>query len=182
MNFELYFVQPGSWCAEQGVKKNSIFGTVTMWKIILIILVLLYVLNPYDLLPDVMIGWGWLDDLVIIGFIWRYFYMQKKKRETFQKQHQDTKKTFESGYGRRTAEGNGTRSYTDARESFTRQDPYTILGIERGASQEEIKSAYRRLAGKYHPDKLEHLGDEFKELAEKRFKQIQQAYQEIKPK
>jgi DnaJ like chaperone protein len=54
-----------------------------------------------------------------------------------------------------------------------------VLGIERSASVEEIKHAYRELASKYHPDKLEHLGEEFKVLAEKRFKEIQQAYQEL---
>ncbi len=51
--------------------------------------------------------------------------------------------------------------------------------MTRSASTEEIKHAYRELAGKYHPDKLEHLGDEFKALAEMRFKEIQQAYQEL---
>ena len=61
-------------------------------------------------------------------------------------------------------------------------DPYKILEIRRGASQEDIKRAYRQLAGKYHPDKVEHLGDEFKVIAEKRFKEIQQAYQELRSK
>ena len=42
-----------------------------------------------------------------------------------------------------------------------------------------LKHAYRLLAGKYHPDKVAHLGDEFKALAEKRFKEIQKAYQEL---
>ncbi|MBW2144864.1 MAG: DnaJ domain-containing protein, partial [Deltaproteobacteria bacterium] len=41
------------------------------------------------------------------------------------------------------------------------------------------KKAYRRLAGKYHPDRVNHLGEEFKELAERRFKEIQDAYQDL---
>jgi len=149
-----------------------------MWKIIVIILVLLYVLNPYDLLPDMMIGWGWLDDLAVLGFLWRYFYIQKKKREAFQKHYQSSQNTFK--YGKKTPGENGSRSNTNERESFTQRDPYKILGIERSASQEDIKKVYRQLAGKYHPDKLEHLGDEFKELAKKRFMEIQQAYEELK--
>jgi DnaJ like chaperone protein len=153
-----------------------------MWKILLIILVLLYVLNPYDLFPDLMIGWGWIDDLVIIGLIWRYFHIQKKKREAFKKQHWEGQKTFNDRYGKKNADQESSYSHTHANEPSTHQDPYSILGIKRGASGEEIKSAYRQLARKYHPDKLEHLGDEFKALAEKRFKEIQQAYQEIKPK
>ena len=152
-----------------------------MWKIILIILVLLYALSPYDFLPDMMIGWGWLDDLVIIGLLWRYLYLQKKKREAFKKYHQSGQNS--SSY--RYSQGDDSNRYNSSKgtgQFSTESDPYRILGIESGASQEEIKSAYRKLAGKYHPDKLEHLGEEFKELAEKRFKKIQQAYQELKLK
>jgi molecular chaperone DnaJ len=49
------------------------------------------------------------------------------------------------------------------------KDYYDILGVPRGASTEEIKKAYRRLANKYHPDKAG--GDE------KKFKEINEAYQ-----
>ena len=58
--------------------------------------------------------------------------------------------------------------------------PYEILGVDKNATQEQIKIAYRSLAEKYHPDKVNHLGDEFKDLAEIRFKEIQNAYQELK--
>jgi len=54
--------------------------------------------------------------------------------------------------------------------------------VNRGASAGEIKSAYRKLANKYHPDKVDHLGEEFKELAEKKFKDIQEAYQKLTAK
>ncbi len=57
-----------------------------------------------------------------------------------------------------------------------------MLGVSRNASSEQIKSAYKGLAMKYHPDKVMHLGEEFKVLADKRFKEIQQAYMELKPK
>ncbi|MEM4067861.1 MAG: J domain-containing protein [Candidatus Micrarchaeaceae archaeon] len=53
-------------------------------------------------------------------------------------------------------------------------DPYKILGIQRGASKEEIKSAYRELAKKYHPDR--NAGDK---VAEEKFKEITQAYEEL---
>ena len=65
-----------------------------MWNIILIVLALLYTLSPVDLLPDWFIGWGWLDDIVIIGLVWRYFYTQKKKRQAFQKYYQNNRKRF----------------------------------------------------------------------------------------
>jgi len=46
------------------------------------------------------------------------------------------------------------------------KDYYNILGIERGASKEEIKKAFRRLAHKYHPDKAGGNEQKFKEINE----------------
>ncbi|RME60230.1 molecular chaperone DnaJ [Candidatus Parcubacteria bacterium] len=54
------------------------------------------------------------------------------------------------------------------------KDYYKILGVDRNASEEEIKKAYRRLAHKYHPDKS--TGDE------KKFKEINEAYQVLSDK
>ena len=154
-----------------------------MWKIVLLVLALLYVLSPYDLFPDMVIGWGWIDDVVILGFLWRYFYLMKKKRERVQKYYQSGQNNTHGDNNYNNAGGeNNTRSNAQARNSSVLWDPYKILEIDRGASQDDIKRAYRQLAGKYHPDKVEHLGDEFKVLAEKRFKEVQQAYQELKVK
>ena len=153
-----------------------------MWKIILLVLALLYVLSPYDLFPDMVIGWGWIDDLVILGFLWRYLYLLKKKRGSFQKYYQSGRNTHSGENYNKTADEYSSSSNTHTQDSSVLWDPYKILEIQRGASQEEVKIAYRQLAGKYHPDKVEHLGDEFKALAEKRFKEIQQAYQELRAK
>jgi molecular chaperone DnaJ len=53
----------------------------------------------------------------------------------------------------------------------TKQDYYEVLGVPRNASDEEIKSAFRRLAKQYHPDRNKEPG------AEERFKEINEAYQ-----
>ncbi len=151
-----------------------------MWTILLVVLILLYVLSPYDLLPDMVIGWGWLDDILILGFLWRYFYLMKKKRQraqTFDQSSQDRAHNYKN-YNKANGESSSC-STNQAQDSSFPWDPYKILEIERGASQDDIKQAYRKLAGKYHPDKVDHLGDEFKVLAEKRFKEIQQAYQDL---
>jgi DnaJ like chaperone protein len=57
---------------------------------------------------------------------------------------------------------------------------YKILEIDRLASNHEVKKAYRRMAMKYHPDKVSHLGDEFKKAADEKFKKVNEAYEKIK--
>nr|AAI54233.1 Si:ch211-288g17.3 protein [Danio rerio] len=50
------------------------------------------------------------------------------------------------------------------------KDYYSVLGIQKGASDDEIKKAYRKQALKYHPDKNKSAG------AEEKFKEIAEAY------
>ena len=56
-------------------------------------------------------------------------------------------------------------------------DPYSVLGLQRGASDEEIKKAYRKLSRQYHPDA--NINNPNKDQAEAKFKEVQQAYQQI---
>jgi len=58
--------------------------------------------------------------------------------------------------------------------------PHRVLEIDRSASDDEIKKAYRKMANKYHPDKVAHLGKEMQDLAEEKFKAVNDAYQQIK--
>ena len=57
---------------------------------------------------------------------------------------------------------------------------YRILEIRSTVSDQEIKNAYRRMAKKYHPDKVAHLGVEHQKGAEEKFKKVQEAYILIK--
>lgn len=57
---------------------------------------------------------------------------------------------------------------------------YKILEINPSASDEELKKAYRRMAMKYHPDKVSHLGDDFQKAAKEKFQMVNQAYENIK--
>lgn len=59
-------------------------------------------------------------------------------------------------------------------------DAFTVLGISRSDSNEEIKKAYRSLARKYHPDRVAHQGETHRKAAEEKFKNIQEAYEEVK--
>lgn len=57
---------------------------------------------------------------------------------------------------------------------------YKILEIEPTVSDEDVKTAYRRMAMKYHPDKVSHLGEDFKKVAHEKFRKVQEAYEQIK--
>ena len=60
------------------------------------------------------------------------------------------------------------------------QSAYKILEIKKSVTDSEVKKAYRKMASKYHPDKVNHLGDDLKHLAEEKFKAMNDAYQSIK--
>ncbi|RKX19332.1 MAG: molecular chaperone DnaJ, partial [Candidatus Zixiibacteriota bacterium] len=58
--------------------------------------------------------------------------------------------------------------------------PYKILGITPSATNEEVKKAYRKMAMKFHPDKVSYLDEKMKKTAEEKFKKVNEAYREIK--
>lgn len=56
---------------------------------------------------------------------------------------------------------------------------YKILEIEKGASPQAIKKAYRKMAKKFHPDKVQHLGEAHQKGAEEKFRKVQEAYEQL---
>ena len=133
-----------------------------MKRLWILLLAILYLLSPYDLLPDFLFGAGWLDDLSLIGILaYYYFYRQRKQAQA----------------GKRSGDREDFQAKRE--EAPSSQSPHEVLGIAENATSEEIKAAYRRLANQYHPDKVSHLGEEFRVLAERKFKEIQRAYQQL---
>ena len=68
-------------------------------------------------------------------------------------------------------------------ESMFKEDlesAYSVLGVSKDSTDIEIKKAYRKMANKYHPDKIAHLGDDFKEISQEKFKSVSEAYRKIK--
>jgi preprotein translocase subunit Sec63 len=60
----------------------------------------------------------------------------------------------------------------------TARDPYQILGVDRGASDAEIKRAYRKMARQHHPDLQ--MGEAQKNTSEERFKEVNDAYETLR--
>ena len=56
---------------------------------------------------------------------------------------------------------------------------YTMLGITNQATDGEVKKAYRKMAVKYHPDKLQSVSDDIKNLSEEKFLKVNEAYEQI---
>ena len=57
---------------------------------------------------------------------------------------------------------------------------YVILQVDKNATDEEVKKAYKRMCIKYHPDKVANLGEDTQRAANEKFKEINNAYEKIK--
>lgn len=128
-----------------------------------IVIAILYILSPYDLLPDFIPVRGWIDDAVVMVLLYRYVAKILSQRRSRGKK----------------ADREQSQEPETPNQNSSSKNPYEVLGISPAASREQIHSAYRKLVNQYHPDKVAHLGREFQELAEERFKEIQRAYQHI---
>lgn len=60
------------------------------------------------------------------------------------------------------------------------ESAYQILEVSQDTTDEEVQKAYRRMAVKYHPDKVGHLGEDVQRAAKEKFQKLNQAYQDIK--
>lgn len=77
--------------------------------------------------------------------------------------------------------GIAEEDYQLLQAEFIRTDDkyYEILGLKRGATKEDVKKAYRKLALEYHPDRVAHLGPEYTKVASEKFKIINEANQKV---
>lgn len=130
---------------------------------------LAYALNPFDLLPDVVVGWGWIDDLILMALVY-YFFLSGRFRPRTGPTDDPNART-DRQQKREECNRSGSAAGKDPVD-----DPYAVLKLNRDASREAIQKAFRRQSVKYHPDKVAHLGEEFRDLAEEKFKKIQAAY------
>ncbi len=77
--------------------------------------------------------------------------------------------------------GISARDFESIKAMFysSKENAYKILEITKSATDSEIKKAYRKMAKKYHPDKVMHLGKEHQKGAKEKFRQVQSAYEQL---
>jgi DnaJ like chaperone protein len=78
--------------------------------------------------------------------------------------------------------GIASTDYLSIRNMFISEtdSAYKILEIDSSASNDDIKKVYRKMALKYHPDKVSHLGEDFRKTADEKFRKVNEAYEKIK--
>lgn len=65
-------------------------------------------------------------------------------------------------------------------EDFVVDDPWSLLGVDEDAPLAEVKKAWKSLIVQYHPDKVAHLGPEFRALAEKKTRELMAAWEQVR--
>ena len=75
----------------------------------------------------------------------------------------------------------GAKDFESIQAMFfkTTDDAYKILEIDKSATNAEVKSAFRTMAKKYHPDKIQHMDEAYIKGAEEKFRKVQEAYEKI---
>ena len=94
-----------------------------------------------------------------------YLYINRQDFEAIQ--------AMFSGYNQRSSHQQATYN------NYSTDNAYKVLNLEKSASDDDIKKAYRKMAKKYHPDKIQHLGETHVKAAEEKFKVIKDAYEQL---
>jgi hypothetical protein len=145
-----------------GLKRLTPGGSVSakqwLMTVGVVLLVFLYVRSPIDLIPD-GVPIGFLDDLLIATGAYLWIRRRLGVEQPAPRQQQ------------------GERPKGAAPK--TTWDPYAVLDLNHGASPAEISRAYRAQMKRYHPDRVDDLGEELQRVAHEKTLEIQRAYEEL---
>jgi hypothetical protein len=150
---------------------GEVSGMWPLRRILAILAAVAYVISPVDVVPDFIPGFGWLDDLFVIGALFWYLGSRRRGLPFWD--------LFRHRMGGSFSPPPGETRADDLGGDFSRMDPYALLELSPRASPEEIRAAYKRAVARYHPDKVAHLGTEFQDLAHQKMLAIQQAYETL---
>ncbi|MDO5675619.1 MAG: DnaJ domain-containing protein [bacterium] len=131
------------------------------------------------LLEEFRTSFAYEPRLILLELIYQIIYTKQPPQESELRQAREIARVLEiSPYDQRTIEAKYTyRQRQESASAATLEEQYyAVLGLEKDAGFDEIKKAYRKLSMQYHPDKVGHLGDEFKGIAEEKMKEINVAY------
>ena len=132
-----------------------------------------------NLLDDFRNTFAYEPRLILLELVYQILYTKDRVPEEELQIARNIAAYLEiSGYDQQTIEAKyiyGSRAKQQQQTNAAEQH-YAILGLSVGASMEEIKKAYRKLSMQYHPDKVQHLGEEFQSVAEQKMKEINAAY------
>ncbi len=102
---------------------------------------------------------------------------EKRRQEQYKKKQQSYNQYYQSYYQqKREKEASSKKTFSEKKLSKL-DNAYIILGLQKGASLQQIKKAYRKLAHTHHPDKVAHLGEGSVKQAEVVFRKIKDAYE-----
>jgi DnaJ like chaperone protein len=132
-----------------------------------------------QLLDEFRTSFAYEPRLILLELIYQIIYTKQPPPENELRLARDIALVLQiTVYDQRTIEAKYMyRQRQEATSSAQQEEQYyAVLGLEPGAEFAEIKKAYRKLSMQYHPDKVGHLGEEFKNIAEEKMKEINVAY------
>jgi len=127
---------------------------------------------------DFLFGIGAADgafnqaELNILRLIAQYLGISSSDYTSIYERHVGTGSSGYSGYSSGSGSGYSRSTYN--------KNPYKVLGIESTATDDEVKKAYRKMAMKYHPDRVAGMSEEMQRNAAEQMKEINEAYETIK--
>ena len=165
--------RPAAWLSRTVKISPRLARSLLIWA------ALIYIVLPNDLIPDWLGIVGRIDDLLVFAYIlYRYRKMIDAVHSAIN--GADPRRPDSNSAGGKPGGHSSDKKDKNNREESARPgDPFLVLGVKRGASKNEIRTAFRQLAAQYHPDKVSHLGPELRELAHQKMIEIQKAYEQI---
>jgi DnaJ like chaperone protein len=132
-----------------------------------------------QLLEEFRTSFAYEPRLILLELIYQIIHTKQPPPENELRLAREAAQLLQiSVYDQRTIEAKYMyRQRQEAASAASQEEQYyAVLGLEKGADFTEIKKAYRKLSMQYHPDKVGHLGEEFKKVAEEKMKEINVAY------